>query len=274
MQPTTHSYTNFSPSFPLARKELLQKIRSKSENLPHLKDSVSLTEISSTAAVHESITDLRKEAQALQKRKHYREALQKLEDALLLSPGNLDILYEELFCLFPLKKYEACVKIAQHILREKNDKSYPHLTKFLLLSLCKLGNYDEAEKIALEILKENPFELQIMNILTFALERQKKFEEAEKWAYKILEKDENNASACNNLAYILVQQNKNLEEALKLVKKALQKEKSNPSYLDTLGLILAKRGNLAAARRVFRQALEKDPGNKEIEAHLKAVGAS
>lgn len=247
---------------------MLQQIQNKSENLPALKDSISFS--TQNISFEEQVQILKTEALVFFRKGYYQEALQKLEDALLLSPADLEILYRQACCLFCLQKYSTSLKILEQLLRLKDERSFPLTEKLFLLTLGYLEKFSELEDFARHFARENPNDLQILNILAYSLERQGKFSEAEEVLQKILQKDPENPNALNSLAYIFYQQDKNLDLAMRMVQKALKKEKDNAFYLDTLGVILAKRGNLAAAKKTLKEALAKKR-HPEIKKHYQKL---
>ena len=74
---------------------------------------------------------------------------------------------------------------------------------------------------------------------------------------RILDRDELNASAANNLAYILITTGGSLAESERLIRRALTIEPSNPAYLDTLGLTLLKAERPAEAVQVLSRAWQR-----------------
>jgi tetratricopeptide (TPR) repeat protein len=86
----------------------------------------------------------------------------------------------------------------------------------------------------------------------------------------ILDEDPNDATANNDLGYLLADQNKNLEEAERRIRKALDLDREqrrsgtavgidadsdNAAYVDSLGWVLFRRGKLEAARKELERAL-------------------
>ncbi len=259
------------------RGRLLQEILTKTENLPNLKDSVCLDDSTMRSLeldleATERITELKKDALKLYRSRKIIEALQKLEDAIRLLPGDLELVYYEAMCLFQLGKYERATEIFSQLLRLDEDDQLPGVAKMLAMSLLREKRYEEAEIQIRDMLRHNRNDLQIMNMLAYALERQDKLEEAELTLNRILEKDPKNPNANNSLAFIYYRTGKDLNLALSLVKKALGREQDNPSYLDTMAMILLKKGNVAAARKALNRALQLQPNNEDILAHLVEIG--
>ncbi len=68
---------------------------------------------------------------------------------------------------------------------------------------------------------------------------------------------ENAAEALNYLGFMWVDRNMNLEEAGTLIRKALGLRPNYPAYLDSLGWWYYRKGDLSAAARELRRALER-----------------
>lgn len=67
--------------------------------------------------------------------------------------------------------------------------------------------------------------------------------------------DPDNATAANNLAYLLAEQGERLIYALELAQRALDADSTNPSFLDTYGWVLHKLGRYREAVAYFERAL-------------------
>jgi tetratricopeptide (TPR) repeat protein len=94
----------------------------------------------------------------------------------------------------------------------------------------------------------------------------------------ILDDDPNDATANNDLGYLLADQNKNLEEAERRVRKALDLDRQqrrsgtavtidgdveNAAYVDSLGWVLFRRGKLEEARKELERALALPTGAED-----------
>ena len=73
----------------------------------------------------------------------------------------------------------------------------------------------------------------------------------------------------NLLANYYLQTNNKIDDALTLIDKALKHDPSNSAYLDTKACLLIKKGKKAKARKIFRKALELDPGSIILKDHYK-----
>jgi len=78
----------------------------------------------------------------------------------------------------------------------------------------------------------------------------------------------------NNLAFLLATQNLRLDEAQSLAQAAVRASPTRGNYLDTLGVVQQARGDMAAARQSFEQALALEPGNAGFKRHLELLAST
>jgi type IV pilus assembly protein PilF len=76
------------------------------------------------------------------------------------------------------------------------------------------------------------------------------------------------AELFNNLAYLEAEIGRDLDTAGVHAQKALQKSPSNPSYADTVGIIYLKKKQTAAALQVFKALTERVPKEALFRYHL------
>ncbi|EGH25437.1 TPR domain-containing protein, partial [Pseudomonas amygdali pv. mori str. 301020] len=92
----------------------------------------------------------------------------------------------------------------------------------------------------------------------------------EKDLRSIIKREPENAMALNALGYTLSDRTTRYAEARELIEKAHQISPDDPAVLDSLGWVNYRMGNLDAAERYLRQALERFPDH-EVAAHLGEV---
>jgi Tfp pilus assembly protein PilF len=132
----------------------------------------------------------------------------------------------------------------------------------------------EAAVHASEILPGQPHD----NVMSWFLlgtiyEREKLFDRAEEQFKKVVDLDPTNATALNYYGYMLGDLGQRLDEAEEFVQRALKEEPYNGAYLDSLGWIYYKQNKLADAEASLRKAVEREPHDPQIHAHLGDVYA-
>ena len=235
------------------------------------------------------------------------------------------LLYEGLLkVLWAAEKYEAVARACRQGLREarhtdgllfhthlaralgvlgKTDQALAEADRAVQASgaearfLCRLlrveilqaaGRFSPAEAECRELLKEAPrpeavrrVRYTLSNVYTAA----RRFPEAEEQLRLVLREDPDDATANNDLGYILADQNKDLEEAEKLIRKAVELDgqqreaakdvvpadnQPNAAYIDSLGWVLYRRGRWPEARRELERAvaLPDGAGDPVVWDHL------
>jgi Flp pilus assembly protein TadD len=99
-------------------------------------------------------------------------------------------------------------------------------------------------------------------------EREKHYEQAEQLFHKVLEIDPNNATALNNLGYMLADKTSRYADALKYIRKAVELEPMNGAYLDSLGWAYFKLGQYEPAEDNLRKAVERTSTDPTVHDHL------
>jgi tetratricopeptide (TPR) repeat protein len=93
---------------------------------------------------------------------------------------------------------------------------------------------------------------------------------AEQDLRKIIQQDENNVNALNALGYTLADQTDRYQEALGYIERALTLDPESPAILDSMGWVQFKLGDSEQALEYLRRAYEMLPDG-EIAAHLGEV---
>jgi tetratricopeptide (TPR) repeat protein len=141
-----------------------------------------------------------------------------------------------------------------------------------VLLLAEAERFEEAEKESKALLKEFPAPEEVHEIrytLSAVYSSAKEYAKSEEQLHMILKSNPDDATAHNDLGYLMADQGKNLEEAEKLIRRALEldrKQKSsgtqvgadaeedNAAYVDSLGWVLFRRGRLQEARTELERA--------------------
>jgi tetratricopeptide (TPR) repeat protein len=104
-------------------------------------------------------------------------------------------------------------------------------------------------------------------ILPFLLESENRAQEAKHIARRALAERPDDATAMNNLAFLLAQTGDSLDEAVKLAHKAVNKAPNNPAFLDTLGYVYLKRDQNDDALDIFTRLIRKYPDDPACAYH-------
>lgn len=105
-------------------------------------------------------------------------------------------------------------------------------------------------------------------VLATAKQTSGQFDDAESILRDILKQTPGNPIALNNLGYYLVQRGQRLPEALDLIERAVAIDPTNPSYLDSQGWALFKLGRIDEAIGKLERAARLDDASATVHEHL------
>jgi tetratricopeptide (TPR) repeat protein len=132
--------------------------------------------------------------------------------------------------------------------------------------------FGDAEKVLLRSENKNSEDPQSKERLKFqratVYERQKDFDRAESLFKEILKDNPQNAVALNYLGYMLADRGVKLQEAVGYVREALEIDPRNGAYLDSLGWAFFKLNDLTNAEKYLLQADEIVKNDATIVDHL------
>jgi tetratricopeptide (TPR) repeat protein len=228
------------------------------------------------------------------------EARKSLERSLELTPNFLPIVTELASLDVQAKDFAAAMQRARKQIEHAPEAVGGHLLEAQILAAQ--GRWDEAEAIALKILKldaENTaaYELMTHSFMSRSQSPQvaaridellaqrpgdirpvmlagsvyahwKQFEKAAATYEKHLEAKPDAAAVLNNLAVLYVENLNQPDRALELAQKARKLEPASAAIADTLGWIHFKRKDYAAALELFKESAVKAPKHGEILYHL------
>lgn len=145
--------------------------------------------------------------------------------------------------------------------------SRPEAVTFLASLYLNEDKSDAAETLLRNGQELFPEHVDILQTLALLLDQQGKAEEAETVARQIMTLDPENADAPNLIAYSLAVRGIRLDEALRLAQQALALEDA-PHIRDTLGWVYFRLGRYEDARREIEQAAQALDDDPTVLEHL------
>jgi len=128
------------------------------------------------------------------------------------------------------------------------------------------GRTEEAEQFAAVWAKRNPKDILLAEYVGDTDLQAKDFPNAARWYRRVLEADPNNATALNNLAWVLGQQRD--PKSLEYAQKALALAPNNPSVLDTVGWLYVEAGDMNRGIELLGKANTLAPNMHPIQLNL------
>jgi tetratricopeptide (TPR) repeat protein len=185
--------------------------------------------------------------------------------------------------LVQLGRAEEAVAEADQAVDMAEESNRLRIRRLRVGILVQADRFDQAEAECKAMLKDyiQPGEVRdIRYALSSVYSSAKDYAKSEEQLRIILEADPNDATANNDLGYIMADQGKNLEEAEKLIRKAVELDlaekkngakvrtdddpnNANAAYLDSLGWVLFRRGQLPAARDWLEKAVSLPGGSDD-----------
>lgn len=162
---------------------------------------------------------------------------------------------------------------ASRRLAEARSNQPDYAIQLYLIEAETLANNDKTQDAWLVLqnaIKQNPDDLNLLYTRSMLAEKRNDLVQMEKDLRAILAREPNNAMALNALGYTLSDRTTRFEEARTLIEKAHSLNPEDPAVLDSLGWVNYRLGNLDAAERYLRSALERFPDH-EVAAHLGEV---
>jgi tetratricopeptide (TPR) repeat protein len=188
--------------------------------------------------------------------RQFDKALPLGKDQLEKNPDNTQIGFEYALALAEAGKAKEGAEILANLLQSHPDE----VELYVGLSIVYLEDkrYSDAEKILLRAEGKN-FEngvdkerLKLQRAEVY--EKQKDFDRAESLCKEILKENPSSAGALNYVGYMLADRGVRLDEAVKYVKEALAIEPRNGAYLDSLGWAFFKLNDMQNAEKYLLEA--------------------
>jgi tetratricopeptide (TPR) repeat protein len=170
-------------------------------------------------------------------------------------------------------KYDLAIAEFQLVLDrvDRNSKTASELYLRIGEAYRLKGDLDFAVTVFQQAQALQPANMVILNALAFTMESAGQRQPAAEQYRKILELDPKNGTALNNLAFILADTNTDPTLALAYAHRARQLFPDQPTIIDTLGWVYLKLNRADDALPLFREVVQKNPGNAAYRYHLAAA---
>ena len=137
--------------------------------------------------------------------------------------------------------------------------------------LQRVERWDEVAVEAKRVADRLPWDRDLVFTRAGALERLGRFDEAEPLFLELLEKDPGDVASANYLGYAWADRGTHLNEALELITRAVTADPENAAYLDSLGWVHYRLGDLAQAEHWLRRAIAVGGTDGTVLSHLGEV---
>jgi tetratricopeptide (TPR) repeat protein len=161
-------------------------------------------------------------------------------------------------------------KEGAEILDKKLQGNPSNLDIYINLSqiYVQARRFSDAEKVLHRAEDQKLDKNRVRFQLASVYERQKDYDRAESLFKDILKDDPKDAPTLNYLGYMLADRGIRLNEAVQYVQQALSLEPNNPAYLDSLGWAFYKLNDLQKAQKYLLQAVEMEKKDPVIQDHV------
>jgi tetratricopeptide (TPR) repeat protein len=144
----------------------------------------------------------------------------------------------------------------------------------VLAGLAVLQSVERWDAVAAEAQRASerlPGDRDVVFTRAGALERLGRFDEAEPLFLELLARDPGDAASANYLGYAWADRGTRLPEALELITRAVTAEPENGAYLDSLGWVYYRLSDLGQAEHWLRRAVELGATDGTVLSHLGEV---
>ncbi|SEL70873.1 Tetratricopeptide repeat-containing protein [Roseateles sp. YR242] len=185
------------------------------------------------------------------------------------APGNIDIAYRRASLLARQGKLEQGRKLLQAL---PADQEQERRAKVMAESQLLRENrqWQAAYDVLGQAVAANGEEPDLLYEQSMMAEKLGKMKEMEALLQKVIQIKPQHYHAYNALGYALADRNERLEEARDLISKALTFAPGEPFIVDSMGWVEYRLGRMGEAERLLRQAYSSRP-DPEIAAHLGEV---
>lgn len=165
------------------------------------------------------------------------------------------------------------VKEARELVRRAPEKTPADARAKLLAEaqvLRDVKQWKDANTVLAQANQQFPGDVDLLYEQSMVVEKLNRLDEMERLLRKVIEIKPDHHHAYNALGYSLAERNLRLTEAKSLIQKALELSPGEPFITDSLGWVEYRLGNRAEALRLLRGAYQSRP-DPEIAAHLGEV---
>lgn len=155
-------------------------------------------------------------------------------------------------------------------LKPSNDRERAVVALTLSSILREGGRTEQAVETLVAADKALPNTSEIKYDLGMLYERQGRYDEFEAMMRRVIELEPDDANAYNSLGYTYVDQDRQLDEARELLERALELEPDNPYILDSVGWYFYRVGDYDSAQEYLERSYELMPA-ADVAAHLGEV---
>ncbi|UXH77444.1 tetratricopeptide repeat protein [Roseateles amylovorans] len=185
------------------------------------------------------------------------------------APGNLDIAYRRASLLARQGKLDQGRQLLQALPAEREqDQRAKVLAESQLLRDNR--QWQAAYDLLGQVIERNGEDTDLLYEQSMMAEKLGRMKEMEALLQKVIRLKPQHYHAYNALGYALADRNERLEEARDLISKALTFAPGEPFIVDSMGWVEFRLGRLGEAERLLRQAYGSRP-DPEIAAHLGEV---
>ena len=168
---------------------------------------------------------------------------------------------------------EGKVEQARELIRHLPEKTPADARAKLLAEAQVLRDaklWSEANSVLEQANKRFPDDVELLYEQSMMFEKLNRLADMERLLRRVIELKPDQQNAYNALGYSLAERNVRLPEARALIKKALELSPGEPAITDSLGWVEYRMGNREEALRLLRDAYRAQP-DAEIGAHLGEV---
>lgn len=199
-----------------------------------------------------------------------REALEMTRGVSRRYADDRSLKFTEALILSELNRSTESVELLQNMIKGRPQDSTDDAAVYQLLSgiFLQHGKLKEAEAAANKAIALNPDDVEGTFRLCAVLEKTGKHELAERELREILRQYPDNATALNNLGYLLLEKSTRYQEGLRLIEQAIAIEPINGNFLDSLGWAHYKLGNAEKAFEFLQKAAAYAIRSTTVHEHL------